>query len=206
LVNAIADMREADALRIADEMIEGGTDPLDILEAGRQAMDIVGQRFEACEYFVPELMLAGEILNAISEKVEPHVREAVEAEPIGKVVIGTVEGDIHDIGKGVVTFMLEVNGFEVIDLGVDVSPSRFVDAIKEFEPQVMGMSGLLTLAYEPMKATVEALEEAGLRDAVRVMVGGAPVTEQIRDYTGADAWGKDAQAAVSLAKAWVGGA
>ena len=204
LVEAIVEMREEDALRIADEMLESGSDPFDVLDAGRKAMGIIGQRFEEGEYFVPELMLAGETLSQISEKVKPLLKEEVEEpEKLGKIIIGTVEGDIHDIGKNLVVFMLDINGFDVEDLGVDVPPDAFVGAAKESNADIVGLSGFLTLAYEPMKQTVQALREAGLSD-VKVMIGGGQVDEQVREYTGADAYGTDAMAGVAQAKKWVG--
>lgn len=204
LIEAIVEMREEDALKISEEMLESGSDPFDVLDAGREAMGIIGQRFEEGEYFVPELMLAGEILSQISERVKPLLQEEVEeSEKLGKIVIGTVEGDIHDIGKDLVAFMLDINGFDVKDLGVDVSPDTFVETAKTFGADVVGLSGFLTLAYEPMKKTVEALKEAGLSD-VKVMIGGGQVDEQVREYTGADAYGTDAMAGVSQAKKWVG--
>ena len=207
LINAITEMREIDALRIADDLLEGGTDPLEVLDACREAMARVGQGFEEGEHFVPELIMAGEILSQISDRAKPYIEEqegAQVVETLGTVVLGTVEGDIHDIGKDLVAFMLDVNGFEVVDLGVDVPPATFVDAAQEHDAQAVGLSGFLTLAYEPMKGTVKALKDAGLDD-VKVMIGGGQVDEQIRDYTGADAYGRDAQAAVRLAKQWTGG-
>jgi 5-methyltetrahydrofolate--homocysteine methyltransferase len=207
LIDAITEMRETDALRIADEMLEGGTPPLKVLGACREAMTIIGQRFEEGRCFVPELIMAGEILSQISERAKPYLEEeegAETGETLGTAVIGTVEGDIHDIGKDLVIFMLDVNGFDVVDLGVDVPPVAFVDAVQEHGADIVGLSGFLTLAYEPMKDTVAALREAGL-DGVRVMIGGGQVDEQVRNYTGADAYGRDAQAAVRLAKQWMGG-
>jgi methanogenic corrinoid protein MtbC1 len=205
LVNAIADMKEADALRIAKEMVEGGSDPMEVLDASREAMGIVGQRYEAGTYFLPELILAGVMLNQIADMVKPKLAGSVEKEERqGKVVIGTVEGDIHDIGKDIVVFMLDVNGFDVLDLGIDVPPNKFVEAIKEFQPQVIGLSGFLTLAFDSMKDTVEAIKKAGLRDKVKIMIGGGQISDEIKKYTGADAYGKDALAGVSLAKQWVG--
>jgi methylmalonyl-CoA mutase cobalamin-binding domain/chain len=205
LIDAIADMREEDALRLADELLAAGTDPVAILNACRDAMTIVGKRFEAGECFVPELILAGEMLGQISAKVKPRLRaQAAGQAKLGRIIIGTVEGDIHDIGKDIVTFMLDVNGFEVKDLGVDVTPAQFVQAVREFKPQVVGLSGFLTLAYDPMKNTVQALKDAGLRDTVKIMIGGGQMDEQIRQFTGADAYGKDAMAAVVLAKSWIG--
>jgi 5-methyltetrahydrofolate--homocysteine methyltransferase len=208
LINAITEMREVDALRIAEDLLEGGGPPLEVLDACRDAMEIIGQRFEDGECFVPELIMAGEILSQISDKAKPYIEEeegAEEAETLGTVVIGTVEGDIHDIGKDLVVFMLDVNGFEVVDLGVDVPPAEFITAVQESSADIVGLSGFLTLAYEPMKDTVAALVEAGLREDVKVMIGGGQVDEQIREYTGADAYGRDARAAVRLVQQWVGG-
>ena len=204
LVNAIADMREEEALKLVREMVEGGSDPMAILDAAREAMDIIGQRYEKGTYFLPELILAGEMLNQITDMVKPELAKLPEIERHGKVLLGTVEGDIHDIGKNIVSFMLDVNGFDVLDLGVDVSPQKFVEAIQDFEPQVVGLSGFLTLAFDAMKDTVAAIESAGLRDGVKIMVGGGQVSEEISKYAGADAYGKDAMAGVSLAKKWVG--
>jgi 5-methyltetrahydrofolate--homocysteine methyltransferase len=202
LVNAIADMKEGEALRLVEEMVEGGSDPMSILGAARKAMDVVGQRYDEGTYFLPELMLAGEMLNQITEIVKPELAKLPEIDRHGKVLIGTVEGDIHDIGKNIVTFMLDVNGYEVLDLGVDVSPQKFVEAIASFQPQVVGLSGFLTLAFDAMKETVEAIKAAGLRDGVKIMVGGGQVDDKIREYTNADAYGKDAMAAVALTKGW----
>jgi methanogenic corrinoid protein MtbC1 len=204
LVDAIADMKEQEALKVAKEMVEGGSDPMAILGSAREAMGIVGQRYEEGTYFLPELMLAGVMLNEIAEIVKPRLAKAPSVKRHGKVLIGTVEGDIHDIGKDIVVFMLDVNGFEVLDLGVDVPPQKFVEAIKEFQPQVVGLSGFLTLAFDTMKETVDAMKKAGLRDKVKIMIGGGQISEEIRTYTGADAYGKDAMAGVSLAKEWVG--
>ncbi len=204
LIEAIADMREDEALQLAKDMLANGTPPMEILDECREAMTVVGKQFEAGDCFVPELILAGEILREISEIVKPQLTTTTTSAKLGRVLIGTVEGDIHDIGKDIVSFMLDVNGFEVKDLGVDVPMAKFVEAIKEFQPQVVGLSGFLTLAYDPMKNTIQALKEAGVRDGVKVMIGGGQIDEQIRQYTGADAYGKDAMAAVSLAKGWIG--
>jgi len=204
LVHAIADMREEEALELVKEMVKSGVEPTAILDAARDAMAIVGQRFEEGTYFLPELMLAGEMLSQVTDILKPELAKLPEVKRHGKVLIGTVKGDIHDIGKNIVTFMLDVNGFEVLDLGVDVSPSRFVEAIQDFGPQVVGLSGFLTLAFDSMKETVQAIETAGLRDGVKIMIGGGQVSEEIRKYAGADAYGRDAMAGVSLARKWVG--
>ncbi len=204
LVNAIADMEEEQALDLTKELLAQKTDPMLILDDCRSAMEIVGQRYEVGTYFLPELLLAGEMLAEIAEIVKPELSKAQEIQRHGKVLIGTVKGDIHDIGKNIVTFMLDASGFEVRDLGVDVPAEKFVDAIREFQPQVVGLSGFLTLAFDAMKETVGAIQTAGLRDGVKIMVGGGPVSEEVKNYTGADGYGRDAMAGVTLAKQWMG--
>ena len=206
LVTAIAGMDETTALRLTDEYIEQGMGPEDILQMCRDAMDIVGAKFEANEYFVPELILAGDMLEQISAKVKPLISKDAteEAKSGGRVLIGTVHGDLHDIGKNIVTFMLDVNGFEVVDLGIDVQPDQFIKAIEEGKPQVVGLSGFLTLAFDSMKETIEAIEAAGLRNDIKIMIGGGQVDEQVRTYTGADAIGLDAMTAVTRCKEWIG--
>ncbi len=205
LVDAFVDIREEEVVRLAREMLEAGTDPLAILDACKEALEIIGDRFAAGKAFVPELIMAGEMMGEITALVRPRLQQDHPPRRLGKVLMGTVEGDIHDIGKDVVTFMLDANGFEVVDLGVDVAPQAFVDGIKETKPDVVGLSGLLTLAFQSMKETVDAIREAGLREQVKIMIGGAPVDEHIKEYAGADGWGKDAMEAVALARQWVGG-
>jgi trimethylamine corrinoid protein len=202
LVEAITEMREEDAVRLAQEELKTGTPPAEVLNHCREAMTLIGQRFEAGDCFVPELILAGEMLRQISDEVKPYLTQATEVKKFGRVVIGTVEGDIHDIGKDIVAFMLDANGFEVNNLGVDVPAAKFVAAVKEFQPQVVGLSGFLTLAYEPMKNTIQALRDAGFTG--KIMIGGGEMDEQVRQYTSADAYGKDAVAAVSFARQWIG--
>lgn len=206
LVELIADMEEEAALALTEELLDSGTAPTTVLEICRKAMDVVGARFEAQEYFIPELILAGEMLDQIAAIVKPRLADSAEEEKVsaGKVLIGTVHGDLHDIGKNIVTFMLDVNGYEVIDLGIDVPVQKFVDAIKENQPQVVGLSGFLTLAFDSMKETVDAIAEAGLRDKVKIMIGGGQVDDQIRSYTGADAYGINAMQAVACCKQWIG--
>lgn len=205
LVDAMARMKEKEALTLAEKMLNDGEDPLRVLDLCREAVEYVGKQFEQGKYFLPELILAGEMLKKISKMAEPFLKQdAGEAvERIGKVVIGSVKGDIHDIGKDIVVFLLDVNGFEVHDLGVDVPPSEFIDAIRQVEPQVVGMSALLTTVFESFKDTVAAIEAAGLRNQVKIMIGGGTVTDEVRGYSGADAYGEDAVAAVNLAKKWV---
>ena len=201
LINAITEMRENDALKIASQMLDAGASPLEVLDACRNAMEIIGKRFETGDCFIPELMLAGEILSQISAIVKPRMSQSAESKKLGKVIVGTVQGDIHDIAKDIVVFMLDINGFEVTDLGVDVPPAKFVEAVKQAGAKIVGLSGFLTLAFDPMKDTVAALKAAGLND-VKVMIGGGQIDENIRQYTGADAYGKDAMAAVAIAKSW----
>lgn len=205
LVKALADLREKEAVNIVEARLSGGEDPFKILEDARRGVEIVGKRFAEGEYFIPDLVYIGEILKGITDRVKPSLVKAVEGKRLGKVVMGTVAGDIHDIGKNIVVFMLDVNGFEVLDLGIDVPAQKFVEAIKETGSKVVGMSGFLTLAFQSMKDTVEAIKKAGLRDQVKIMIGGGQIDEEVRIFSGADAYGKDALEAVKLAKEWIGG-
>jgi methanogenic corrinoid protein MtbC1 len=204
LVKLLSDLKEPEALEFVEKALGKGVDPMDLLGDSKEAMNIVGQRFANDEYFIPDLVFSGVILKGIVQKLEPHLKKGVEEKRLGKVVIGTVAGDIHDIGKDLVVFMLDVNGFEVLDLGIDVPVQKFVDTIKESGSKVVGLSGFLTLAFQSMKETVDAIKEAGLREQVKIMIGGGQITEEIRKYTDADAYGKDAMAGVSLAKQWLG--
>ena len=204
LVSTLADLKEKEALGIVQDRLSAGEEPLKILDDARRAVEIVGKRFADSQYFIPDLVYSGEILKEITDMVKPKLTKAAEVKRVGKVIIGTVAGDIHDIGKDIVVFMLDVNGFEVYDLGVDVPAQKFVDKIKESGAPVVGLSGFLALAFDSMKETVEAIKAAGLRDKVKVMIGGGQVSEEIKKYTGADAYGKDAMAGVTLAKKWAG--
>ncbi len=204
LIHALVEMEEKKALQEARQLLDGGTSPIRILNACAAAMEEVGKRFETGEYFLPNLIMAGEMMKQISAMLKPLLKQELADEGRGRVLIGTVKGDIHDIGKNIVTFLLEANGFEVRDIGVDQAPQKFVEAIGEFRPKVVGMSGLLTVAFESMKKTVQAIEAAGLRDTVRIMVGGAQVSEQVKVYTAADAFGPDAVAGLRLAQKWIG--
>ncbi|MDH3799047.1 MAG: cobalamin-dependent protein [Desulfobacterales bacterium] len=205
LVDAMVNMREAEAMALAQKMLDAGEDPLQVLERCREALEIVGKQFETGKYFLPELILSGEMLKQISKIARPFMRKESnkKAEAKGKVVIGSVKGDIHDIGKDIVVFLLDINGFEVHDLGVDVPAEKFVETISKIQPAVVGMSALLTTALESMKNTVDVIKNAGLRDQVKIMVGGGAVDEKVRKYADADAYGPDAVAAVNLSKEWV---
>ncbi len=167
------------------------------------AMTEVGRLFEENEYFVPEMLVSARAMKAGLTFLKPHLAEG-SATPAGKVVVGTVKGDLHDIGKNLVAMMLEGSGFQVIDLGTDVTPDKFVNAVKEHKPQVIGMSALLTTTMPSMGGTVKALTEAGLRGQVKVMIGGAPVTDAFARQIGADGYSPDASSAVRLAKSLVG--
>jgi methanogenic corrinoid protein MtbC1 len=206
LTDAILAMDEDGALRIVKDRLDGGEAPEAVLEDARSAMTTLGEKFACEEVFIPELIMGGEIMKGIAAELKPRITTADSAEKRGTVVIGTVHGDIHDIGKDVVVMMLEVSGYDVQDLGIDVPVETFVAAIREKSPQVVGLSGLLTLAFDSMKTTVEGIAAAGLRDQVKIMIGGSPVDEQICTYTGADGWGRDAGAALALAAEWTGGA
>ena len=204
LVSTLAALKEKEALKIVEDRLGAGEEPLKILDDAMKALEIVGKRFADGEYFIPDLVYSGEILNEITDMVKPKLSKATEVKRLGKVVFGTVAGDIHDIGKDIVVFMLDVNGFEVYDLGVDVPAQKFVEKIKESGAPIVGLSGFLALAFDSMKQTVEAIQAAGLRDKVKVMIGGGQISEEVRKYTGADAYGLDAMAGVSLAKKWTG--
>jgi trimethylamine corrinoid protein len=205
LITALSELKEEEALKIVRERLDAGDDPVAILDDARRALEIVGKRFSDCEYFIPDLVYSGEILKGITEIVKPRLTKASQVKRLGKVIVGTVAGDIHDIGKDIVVFMLDVSGFEVIDLGIDVPVQTFVDKIKETGSTVVAMSGFLTLAFQSMKDTVQAIQKAGLRNKVKIMIGGGQIDEQIKTFTGADAYGKDAMEAVHLAKSWIGG-
>jgi methanogenic corrinoid protein MtbC1 len=206
LTAAIVGMHEDEALSLVKSMLEGGADPRAVLDEAKDAMSELGRRFEREEAFIPELIMGGEIMKTISEELKPHLAGTGAVEKRGTVVIATVQGDIHDIGKDIVVMMLDINGYEVLDLGVDVPPETVVVAIREHHPEVVGLSGLLTLSFDSMKAAVDAIVAAGLRDQVKIMVGGAPADQQVQDYTGADGWGNDVAVALKLAAEWTGGA
>ena len=204
-VNLLADLKEDEVINLTKKRIESKEDAMNILEDARKGMEIVGSRFAGGEYFLPELVFSGELLKQITALVKPHLTgEATQTKRVGKVVLGTVAGDIHDIGLNIVDCMLDVNGFEVFNLGVDVPAEKFVEKVKETSAPVVGLSGFLTPAFDAMKETVEALEKAGLRDKIKVMIGGGQMDDEVKKYARADAFGKDAMAAVALAKGWIG--
>ncbi len=191
------------AVAVTKEALAENADPMELVTKYMvPAMDEVGRRFECEEYFVPELLLAARAMKGSLELIRPLLVER-GAEPAGRVVIGTVKGDLHDIGKNLVASMLEGGGFEVIDLGTDVAPDKFVQAVKDRNANIVCLSALLTVTMPSMKTTIEALRTAGVRDQVKVMVGGAPVTQQYASDIGADGYGDNANEAVRLARALV---
>nr|MDO8100774.1 cobalamin-dependent protein [Candidatus Njordarchaeota archaeon] len=203
LVNAIGDLDEETAARLVKEMLNKGEDPLKIVELCRKGLEVVGQRYEAMEYFLSQLVLAADIFQKIVETITPKMKQR-KAEIRGKVVLGTVQGDIHDMGKNLVAILLRLNGFEVYDLGVDVSAKAFVDKVKATGARIVGLSGLLTIAWDSMKKTVEEFKNAGLRERVRIMIGGGTINDSVTKYVGADAYGKTTVEAVRLATGWGG--
>ena len=193
----LADLEEKTFLALVQQELEAGTDTLAIIEACREGMTLVGKRFEEGRYFISDLMMSSAMFKQASEILSPHLKTSGDVSR-GKVVMGTVKGDIHNIGKDIVVEMLKSANYDVHDLGVDVPPERFVEVIKETKAQVLGLSALLTTAFESMKDTVEALKAAGLRSQARIMIGGGVTNQEIVEYTGSDAWGANAQMAVNL--------
>ena len=190
--------------KLTQQALDSGSAAGEILNKGLlPGMDIVGQRFKACEMFIPEVLRSAKTMHASMEILRPLLSDS-DAAGSGTVVIGTVEGDLHDIGKNLVAMMLEGAGFKIVDLGTDVKPQQFLDAAKEHKPKILGMSALLTTTMPKMGETVNALKEAGIRDQIKVMAGGAPVTQDFVDEIGADAYGSNATAAVEKAKSLVG--
>lgn len=201
LAAAISELEEEQMKALVKERLDAGDDPQAILASCRDGMTQVGQRYETGEYFVSELIMAGEMFKTANALLAPHFT-AGSGTFKGKVIFGTVKNDIHDIGKDLVVGMLKAAGYEVFDLGIDVPVDKFVQTVKETGARIVGLSGLLTIAFDSMKATVDALQAAGLRPGVKVMIGGGPVTQQVLEFTGADALGVDAQAAVNFANQW----
>lgn len=201
LTQALADLEEQKVESLVDERLAVGIDPSLILAACQGGMRQVGERYEVGEYFVSDLMMSSAIFKKVVARLEPLL-VGTTAVSRGSVVVGTVKGDIHDIGKDLVVSTLRASGYTVTDLGVNVPPERLVEALEETGATVLALSGLLTISFDPMKETVEAVEAAGLRAHVKIMLGGGPVTEQVRAHAGADALGADPPSAVRLADEW----
>ena len=204
LYDAIVSGDAKTARATAELALKEGVDPLKlVMEHMAPAMSEVGRRFECNDYFVPELLLSARAMKSAMELIRPLLT-ASGAQPVGRVAIGTVKGDLHDIGKNLVSAMLEGGGFEVIDLGVNVTPEQFVNTVREKNANVIALSALLTTTMPSMKSTIEALQQAGVRQQVKVLIGGAPITQKYADEIGADGYSDNAAEAVNLAKRCLG--
>lgn len=204
LFDAILELKEKEALTLVREKVRSGEDPIAIMELCRKALTSVGDRYAKKEYFLSEMIVAAEIFREIMEILESHIPARTgTAKAIGKIVIGTVKGDIHDIGKNIAVSMLKINGFDVFDLGVDVPPESFVAEIRKVDPEIVGMSGLITVSWDSMKETVKAIEDAGLRDEVKIIIGGGAANEEAARYVGADACAAEVMKGIDVCKRWM---
>jgi 5-methyltetrahydrofolate--homocysteine methyltransferase len=204
IFNSVAKCEEPrNIVQLARKALDENIDPVKIMDAVRRGLDVVGDKYEKREYFLMELVLAGTSASEVLKLIKPVLAKSGGPQK-GKVLIGTVAGDMHDIGKNLVIAMLSSAGFEVVDLGVDVSAEKFVEAVKREKPQILAMSALLTFTLDGLKNTIEALKKAGLRDSVKILVGGRPVTPAYAEQIGADGYGRDAVEAVSVANELIG--
>ncbi len=207
LFTAVVEMQEDTAMSLTEKMLEDGVPALEIFSCYQSALEEIGNRFEKQVYFIPELILAGEMMKNGAEVLKPHLASdgggSGADKKLGKVLIATVEGDIHDIGKNIATMLLELNGLDVKDLGVDVPADTIIKEAENFGADVIGLSGLLTLAFEPMKSVVDKLKEKGLREKVKVIIGGGQMDEQVFKYVGADSFVTDAVAGIRDIKGWL---
>ncbi len=200
LYDAILNGDEKSALQLKNAELQKGTNPSVLITRGMiPAMDEVGRLFEAQEYFIPEMLMAGRAMKAALEPIRPLLATG-GAQPTGRIVLGTVQGDLHDIGKNLVGSMLEGAGFDVFDIGIDVPAQKFIDAVREKKPHILALSALLTVTMPEMKKVIDALDQAGIRSRAKVLVGGAPVTRKYADEIGADGYGENASSAVSVAR------
>lgn len=204
LALALGDLDEIAVKALVEEALAAERDPLDIVQELQDGMEIVGKRFEADEYFLSELIFAAEIFKQANAPLGDSLRSATKG-TLGTMVLGTVKNDIHDFGKDIVGMVLTSNGIKVVNLGVNVEHQAVVDAIREHKPQLVGLSCLLTTVFDDMKDTVAAIEAAGMRGQVKIMIGGGPVDQSVADYVGADAYCVNAQVAVETAKRFLGG-
>lgn len=205
LTQAVGDLEEDMVVSMLEEFIASnpsGEEAYSVVGACQQGMAVVGDLFEKNEYFVGDLIFAGELLTRAINILKPVIG-GDNSKKVGTIVVGTVEGDLHDIGKNIFASMVEAAGFEVYDLGIDQPASAFVEKVKAVKPQIVGMSGVLTLALDSMKATVDALKEAGLRDEIKIIIGGNPVTEEACKQIGADAYTTNAAEGVKIIQGWV---
>lgn len=204
LISLLLELKEEQVLGLVVEQLAASVPPHEILDQMRQAMIEVGERFAAGTYFISEMIMAAEIFRMAMEKIEPHLADEATAQ-LGEVVFATVRGDIHDLGKNIVVTMLRGAGFHVHDLGVDVPPERIIEVLQETGARVLWLSGLITTAFDSMRDTVNALEQASMRDQVKVIIGGVLENEVVQAYTGADAWGKDPRDAIAFCRRFVEG-
>lgn len=200
LSQAIRDLDEKRVNELVEEKIKAGVPALEIVKICNEGMVSLGDLFSEGVYFISELIFSAEILKGVMKRLDPLLQATGEGSSAGKVVIGTVKGDIHDIGKNIVVTLLHGAGFEVVDLGVDVPAPKFVETVRRTGARVLGLSALLNLTYPEMKAVIEEIAKAGIREQVKIIVGGAPVNEQVRQFAGADYWAPDAVAGVNLCK------
>lgn len=204
LAQALRDLQEQTVYSLVDEMIRDGMSPMKIVEECNRGMVEVGELFADNKYFISQLIYSSEILKNVMGKLNPLLENMEKSESAGKVVIGTVKGDIHDIGKNIVVTLLRGAGFEVMDLGVDVPAERFVEVLRESQAKILGLSALLNFTYPEMKMVVNQVQGAGLKDEVSVIIGGAPCNEQVREYSGADYYAADAVEGVAICKSIYG--
>ena len=200
IAQALRDLNEKKVYELVEERISRGTAAVDIIKACNEGMVAVGELFSTCQYFISQLIFSAEILKTVMKRLEPLLQGGKEGPSAGTVVIGTVKGDIHDIGKNIATTLLRGSGFQVVDLGVDVPKEKFVATLKESGARVLGLSALLNFTYPEMKNVVEAVAEAGLKEKVKVIIGGTPCNEQVRQFTGADYYAQDAVAGVNICR------
>lgn len=205
LSELILTLKRDAVLEIVERRLGAGEDPLRILDDCRQSMTLVGERFQQGDFFLADLILSAEIFKEAAAVIEPRLSRAKASQTRGRVLVGTLQGDIHDLGKSILITMLRANSFEVHDLGVDVPPSAVVEKVKALKPQVVGFSALITTAFLSMKEAVALLQEAGLRDSVKVMIGGGVTTAGVRDYVGADFQTTDAMEGVAYCLKITGG-
>lgn len=202
--NVISELTDVEnAKNIVIKALDSGADPVDVVNTMSKGLEVVGEKYEKGEYFLSELIMAGTMASEITKILKPHLGRSTQ-KPLGKVVIGTVRGDIHDIGKNIVIAMLSSVGFTIIDLGIDVPREKFVETVKKERPNILAMSCLLTVGMDEMGRVIEELSKVGLRENLKVMVGGRPISSQFAELIGADAYGRDAIGAVKIAKALVG--
>ncbi len=200
----VVELKEDEVIQAVETKLKNGEDPLKILGECRRGMTIVGDRFQAGDYYLAELMLSAEVFKAAIAILDPYLARARTSEPLGKVVLGTLRGDIHDLGKDIVATLLQAHGFEVHDLGVDVPPSVVLEKVREIQPDFVGFSGLITNVFAGMKEAADLLREAGLRDRLKLMVGGGVTSREVKDYVGADFQTRDASEGVAYCRKIMG--